>query len=220
MAGYISTNKAQINLLLPKLRKVLGVGAQFESPSSTEFNLKLSYDGRVDGIDSILLFEVAVSLLEDKKMDDFVSFFNNHALSIRIQLKSKKKSHQDSIWHFDTECIEDHGAYIAIAERMRNLADGDLPLQNITNYVDVEDETAWLEFVLDAKKYHWDLQVEDDWVDTEIFGKFIELLANRSSNKKYTYLDLRGQDCLIGCCTSEELAKLRKVTELDIEWLS
>ena len=126
----------------------------------------------------------------------------------------------NDIWHFDTECIEDHGAYIAIAERMRNLADGDLPLQNITDYVDVEDETAWLEFVLDAKKYHWDLQVEDDWVDTEIFGKFIELLANRSSNKKYTYLDLRGQDCLIGCCTSEELAKLRKVTELDIEWLS
>ncbi len=34
----------------------------------------------------------------------------------------------DTIWHFDTECIEDHGAYVAIAERMRTMAKGDLPL--------------------------------------------------------------------------------------------
>lgn len=31
----------------------------------------------------------------------------------------------DDIWHFDTECIEDHGSYAAIAERMVALAQGD-----------------------------------------------------------------------------------------------
>ncbi len=133
---------------------------------------------------------------------------------------SQWTSLSNNVWHFDTECIEDHGAYIAIAERMRDLADGDLPLQKITDYVDVEEEIAWLEFELDGEKYHWDLKVEDDWVDTEIFGMFIELSEKRGSDKKYTYFDTGGQDCLIGCCTSEKLEKLRVVTGLDVTWLS
>lgn len=126
----------------------------------------------------------------------------------------------NDIWNFDTECIEDHGAYVEIAERMRDLANGDLPLQKITDYVDVDEEVAWLEFELNGKKYHWDLKIEDDWVDTEIFGKFIRLLEKRNSNKKYIYFDTGGQDCLIGCCTSEQLKKLREVTNLDFIWLT
>src|SRR3954454_25082344 len=31
----------------------------------------------------------------------------------------------DTVWHLDTECIEDHGAYVLVAERMRDLAQGD-----------------------------------------------------------------------------------------------
>src|SRR5207253_234176 len=37
----------------------------------------------------------------------------------------------NDIWHFDTECIEDHGDYATIARRFRDLADGALPLENI-----------------------------------------------------------------------------------------
>src|ERR1051326_1652965 len=50
----------------------------------------------------------------------------------------------DNIWHFDTECIEGHGAYIAIAQRMSDLAGGALPLVDINDYVDLEEEKAWL----------------------------------------------------------------------------
>src|SRR4051812_27766745 len=41
--------------------------------------------------------------------------------------------YSDSVWHFDTECIEDHGSYVAIAERMRDLAQGDLSLTAIAD---------------------------------------------------------------------------------------
>lgn len=126
----------------------------------------------------------------------------------------------DNVWHFDTECIEDHGDYIRIAERMRDLAGGDLPLKEINDYVNIEEEIAWLEFILDDEKYHWNLKIEDDWVDTDIFGMFITLLAKHNSNKRFTYFDLDGQDCLIGCMTVEELKKLRQVTNLNFVWLS
>ncbi len=35
------------------------------------------------------------------------------------------------IFYFDTECIEDHGAYVTIAERMRDLAGGDCRFETL-----------------------------------------------------------------------------------------
>lgn len=126
----------------------------------------------------------------------------------------------EDIWHFDTECIEDHGAYVAIAERVRGLADGDLPLSEIDDYVDVEEGVAWLSFRLNGKQHKWDLKVDDDWVDPEIFVKFDQLLAEQGSKKRLTYYDLGGQDCLIGCGTEENLRALRRETGLNFKWMN
>lgn len=125
----------------------------------------------------------------------------------------------DNIWHFDTECIEDHGAYIAITKRMRDLAGGDLPLQNIRDYVDVEQGIAWLEFELDGERIHWDMKMDNDWVDVTIFGRFVALMSKRKTKRRFTYFDLKGQDCLIGCCFPAQFTALRKKTGLDFEWL-
>ena len=92
-------------------------------------------------------------------------------------------------------------------------------MKNIQDYVDVEEEIAWLEFELGGKHYHWDLKVEDDWVDDDVFEVFTRLLTERGSNKKYTYFDLGRQDLMIGCCTPEQLEKLREVTILNFVWL-
>jgi hypothetical protein len=62
------------------------------------------------------------------------------------------------------------------------------------------------------------LKVEDDWVDADIFGRFINLLEKSGSNKRYTYFDLGGQDLMIGCCTPEQLE--RKTTGFDFVWLA
>ncbi|MEW6265343.1 MAG: hypothetical protein AB1641_19870 [Thermodesulfobacteriota bacterium] len=125
----------------------------------------------------------------------------------------------NNIWHFDTECIEDRGDYARIARRMSELAGGGLPLQKIKDFVDIDDEKAWLSFELDGKPYKWNAQVEDDWVDEKIISELAKLLAGRNTGHKFTYLDLGGQDCLIGCATPDELKKLKKLTGLAFEWL-
>jgi hypothetical protein len=126
----------------------------------------------------------------------------------------------DNIWHLDTECIEDHGSYIAVAERMRDLAQGELPLIFIEDYVDINAKAAHLSFHLDGQKYRWEAQVEDDWIDPTILSKFVELLTARNTARQYTYCDLGGQDCLIGCSTPQELASLQVKTWLPFEWLT
>lgn len=140
----------------------------------------------------------------------------------------------DDIWHFDTECIEDHNDYVKIAQRLVDLAGDALPLQNIADHVDIEAGEAWLSFELDGKSYNWTAIVEDDWVDPLIMRRFAELLVNRQRSnrfivrllsqddrrKRFTYYDLGGQDCLIGCSSARQLARLRAVTNLDFKWLA
>jgi hypothetical protein len=111
-----------------------------------------------------------------------------------------------NVWHFDSECIEDHGDYAHIAERMRDMAQGDLPITDIRDYVDIEEGVAWLEFELEGRSIHIDCRVKNDWVDPTLFRRFIDLLG---PSRIYLWYDLQGQDCIIACTTREEFAYLK-----------
>jgi hypothetical protein len=116
--------------------------------------------------------------------------------------------HCVNLWHFDSECIENEGDYKKIAERMSEMAQGSLPLENIQDHVDFEDGEAWLSFSFRGQEIKIDCKFEDDWVDTSIFGRFVQLLEQSDPSKIYIFYDLRGQDCIIGCVNKEELKRL------------
>lgn len=119
--------------------------------------------------------------------------------------------HCDNLWHFDTECIDDDGSYVRIAERFAEMAQGSLPLSNIQDHIDIDEGTAWLHFNCRSKPVHIDCEVQDDWLDTKLFGHFAKLLAECDPNKLFIYYDLGGQDCIIGCVTRDQFTKLKKV---------
>jgi hypothetical protein len=125
----------------------------------------------------------------------------------------------DRIWHFDAECIEDRGDYAAIARRLAVLSKGDLPIENVRDHVDVEGGEAWVSFTLDGRPYQWEAEVKDDWVDPDVLSKFAELLKSLNTGRRFTYVDLHGQDCLIGCSTDEQRRALAAATGLEVVWL-
>jgi hypothetical protein len=116
----------------------------------------------------------------------------------------------ENLWHFDTECIEDHGSYVAIAERMKAISGGSLPIENIRDDVDLEAERATLAFDYNGKTIDISCKVDNDWVDPDVFRHFIRVLAESDPTKVYAYYDLGGQDCIIACVTRDNLARLRK----------
>jgi len=126
----------------------------------------------------------------------------------------------DNIWHFDTECIEDDGAYVAIARRMMDLAQGELPLEDIADHVDVEAGQAHVAFRLAGQSHRWDAEVEGDWVDSSILSRFAGLLTRVGRGRRFTYIDLGGQDCLIGCATPLHRDRLATETGLTVDWLA
>jgi hypothetical protein len=125
----------------------------------------------------------------------------------------------DNIWHLDTECIEGPSSYVRIATRMATLAAGALPITNVRDDVDLDQGKARVSFALNEHEYNWDAEVRDDWIDPAILTNFVRLLDGQKSSKRFTYLDLKGQDCIIGCSNEGQLAMLRKGTGLDLEWL-
>jgi len=133
---------------------------------------------------------------------------------VLVQLGSSEeeepyRNYSTNVWHFDTEAIEDHGDYKRIAERMVELSGGSLSLQDIKDYVDVENGKAWLSFTFKGKPTRVNFEVHDDWVDTEIFKKFVELLNESDPSKLYLYYDLGGQDCIISCVKKTEFQCLK-----------
>jgi hypothetical protein len=125
----------------------------------------------------------------------------------------------ENVWHLDTECIEDHGSYARVAERIQALAAPSLQLSDIRDYVDLEEQKASLSFRLKGKEVLWNAEVNDDWIDAAILSNFAQLVAENCGGKRLTYLDLIGQDCLIGCSSNDELSLLKRTTGLAFEWL-
>jgi hypothetical protein len=77
------------------------------------------------------------------------AFENDPYKSLLIALGSESeeqpgKFFSSDIWYFDTECIEDCGAYTRIAMRLAELAGGDLPIAEVADDVDIEEGAASL----------------------------------------------------------------------------
>ncbi len=123
----------------------------------------------------------------------------------------------DDIWHFDTECIEDHGAYVAVVSRFVILAKGALPMTQIRDYVDVRQEKAWVEFTLDGKTEHWELKVDDDWVDPGLHSRIQQLVIPRGAGRRFFVVGL-GQDCLISFGDDQMRQALSKLTGIEFQW--
>lgn len=118
--------------------------------------------------------------------------------------------HCRNLWHFDAECIEGDGSYVRIARRMAEMTQGSLVLTNLEDRVDLDEGVAWLEFDCGGQRVHVDCTIDDDWVDQNVFGVFVTLLARHAPDKLFIYYDLHGQDCILGCTTRKQFELLRR----------
>jgi hypothetical protein len=166
----------------------------------SSFGLRLSSDFSVD------------DLLESWGRDQFESpGFDLVIVSLgSTEERPPWRPHCQSLWHFDTECIEGHGSYVAIANRMASMAGTSLPLENIEDYVDIQTSKAWLRFRYRGEEFTIPCAVDNDWVDPKVFGHFVRLLARSDSDKLFLCYDLGGQDCVLGCVTRKQYDALKK----------
>ncbi|MDQ0496054.1 hypothetical protein [Paenibacillus brasilensis] len=119
----------------------------------------------------------------------------------------------DEIWYLDAECIEDHGDYARVIMRLESMTK--LNLNKITDYVDIQNNTAWVSFEYKNELIRWEMKVYDDWLDMEIFKKFNELIKTKQSMK--LYISILGQGCLVGYFNKKQVIELNKLTKYKFE---
>ena len=124
----------------------------------------------------------------------------------------------DDVWHFDYEAIEDHGAYKSIVENCVRISGATIQIDDIADYVDIEEGKAWVEFSHLGKRKKHHLRVDDDWADPKLFGMLNSILDLDGSPRRFAQHDL-GQDCLIICRSASEISDLNKTAGLKFRQL-
>lgn len=123
----------------------------------------------------------------------------------------------DDIWLFDTECIDVPGSYINIVNGFITLARGALPLLDLHDHVDLDNQSAWFKFLLDGKIHHWNLEVNEDWVDPNLYARLQELVTARGGEQRF-FLTSLGQDCLISFGDERMRQSLSELSGLHFKW--
>ena len=122
-------------------------------------------------------------------------------------------------WSFDTEAIEDNGAYVDIIRNLERISRGALTFTDVTDHVDIDAGDAWVSFVFNGQRYRWTMRVNDDWVDETLFENIVKLTIEHNTNGRITSLYTGDQTVMLGFETEESLAEIKRATGLPIEWL-
>lgn len=116
------------------------------------------------------------------------------------------------LWMCDYERVEDHGAYADVVARLHQMSEKSLPISKITDYVDIEEGKAWVEFDLAGSPIHWDAKVDNDWLDPYIVIKFDKLLkSNGAPFRIYSNHTDFGQCAFFACLTQSEFERFQKL---------
>lgn len=73
----------------------------------------------------------------------------------------------DRVWNMDAECIVETGDYSAIVGNLCRVAGMPDLVSGLEDFVDLENETAWLKYSVDGKQRHFTIPVNDDWADAD-----------------------------------------------------
>jgi hypothetical protein len=123
----------------------------------------------------------------------------------------------DDIWHLDAECICEDGDYANLLERFCILTKGAMVVTDVEDHVDIEASQAWIDFRFQGQNVHWDIEVNDDWLDPGFYSHVCELVRTVTPDRGF-FICALGQDSLISYGDKEQKRKLSDILGLKFSW--
>ncbi|NBD25401.1 hypothetical protein [Paenibacillus glycinis] len=119
----------------------------------------------------------------------------------------------DEVRYFDAECIEGHGDYARVLDKLKALLKAEIEIDHIKDYVDIEEEEARIFFTVNGNAYTYDLAIHDDWLDKEIIAIFSKLLMAYGSKKRLYYAEI-DQSLLVVSIAKEHFTGLNQLVNV------
>lgn len=137
------------------------------------------------------------------------------SMGSEVYLEDETVYPSDQVWCFDRECIEDKGDYVRVIERIAELIKTEVLVTDICDFVDIDSRRAWVSFKADSHVYKYELHVQDDWLDLNVFQYFSRLLADKGSRYRFYYSDI-GQSILVVLIKKDHMDGLNKILNIFI----
>jgi hypothetical protein len=118
----------------------------------------------------------------------------------------------DRVWNFDTECINASGDYMKIVQKLGLLSGSPDDLLEIVDRV--EEDAAWLEYIIEGRKRHWSIELNDNWADMMTLSYVMEDLQR--DGKQFYSID-NGQAMILFYLDPETATKLGELCNEDLE---
>jgi hypothetical protein len=87
------------------------------------------------------------------------------AFGSEVEREPKGRRICNRVWNFDPECISGTGDYVKIVRQLCLLGGDADYLQEIADYIDLDEGESWLEYIVVENRQHWSIESNDDWAD-------------------------------------------------------
>jgi hypothetical protein len=121
-----------------------------------------------------------------------------------------------TFWMCDFERIDGHGSYEKIVSRLQLMSGNVLNIKNMSDHVDFGAGVASIEFRLNGKNVHWELKVEDDWLDPQVVVKFDAMLRANANLRIYSNTTDYGECALLACMLPHQFARFRALSRVNM----
>ena len=125
----------------------------------------------------------------------------------------------DNCWLMDMEAIEGVGSYKRILDNIERISKGDLRFRDIRDYCnDNDDGKAWVNFTFEGNEFSWQLAVNDDWADPQLFQNIQDLCRKFDKKGRLTFFP-EGQAFVASYLTEEQFVNMKELLGTKFNWL-
>jgi hypothetical protein len=125
----------------------------------------------------------------------------------------------DNCWLMDMEAIEGVGSYKRILDNIERISKGDLRFRDIQDYCnDNDDGKAWVNFTFEGNEFSWQLAVNDDWADPQLFQNIQDLCRKFDKKGRLTFFPA-GQAFVVSYLTEEQFVHMKELLGPKFKWL-
>jgi hypothetical protein len=148
------------------------------------------------------LAQLGLAMNDGISVDDFLYSWNREEYEARpydmvlfmlgteVEREPEGRRFCDRAWNFDTECINDTGDYVSIVENLCRVAGMPRLITDAEDFVDIENETAWLKYSIEGEQRRYDIAVDNDWADPKTVA---DVMADIERDGKRFYSKDNGQ---------------------------
>lgn len=117
----------------------------------------------------------------------------------------------DSVYNFDTECIENDDDYTNILMQIAAMTKGDMLLSAFSEQVPIGGGKAHLSFKCNDLPVAIEFEQDNDWFSEQVLDRVLSLQQTTGSKRRFFLRDTGDQTVEIGCLFPEQIEQLRQL---------